>query len=239
MEWQDQGVVLSTRRHGETSAIVEIFTESHGRHAGVVRGGSGRRLGPVLQPGTQVAVAWRARLEEQLGSFTVEPLRSRSAGVLSDRLALAGLNAICGLLAYGLPERMAYLGIYERTVDLMDLLSATPAWPLAYLQWEMALLTDLGFGLDLSCCAVTGVTEGLVYVSPRTGRAVTALGAGEYADRLLALPECMLGQGEAPNGEIALALRTTEHFLENNLTPRYQGQKFPASRGRLVEILMR
>ena len=154
MDWRDQGVVLTVRRHGETSAIVEVFTPDRGRHAGIVRGGVGRKLTPVLQPGAQLDLTWRARLEDHLGTFTVEPIQSR-AGVLSDRLALAGLNATLGLLAFLLPEREAHPTLYARSIALLDMLGANDDWPLAYLHWEQALLDDMGFGLDLTACAVT------------------------------------------------------------------------------------
>ena len=177
MEWRDQGVLLTMRRHGESSAIIDVFTETHGRHSGVVRGGASRKMAPILQPGAQLDVAWRARLEEHIGSYTVEPVRSRSGHVLSDRLALAGLNAVTSLLSFALPEREPHDGIYRRTMGVLDLLAEHELWPLAYLRWEVGLLEDLGFGLDLSACAVTGATEGLTYVSPKTGRAVSAKGA--------------------------------------------------------------
>ena len=169
MEWRDEGVILGVRPHGETSAIVEIFTETHGRHAGVVRGGVSRKMAPTLQPGSQVAASWRARLEEHIGSFTVEPVRSR-AGLMSDRDALAGLNALCALLRFALPEREAHPKLYGQTLTVLDMLESSDFWPLAYLRWELALLEELGFGLDLSTCAVTGATEGLCYVSPKSGR---------------------------------------------------------------------
>ncbi len=157
MEWRDQGALLSVRRHGETSAIIEVFTAAHGRHAGVVRGGTSRKIAPIMQPGAQLDVTWRARLDEHLGAFTVEPVRSRAAAVMSDRLALAGLNATCALLAFCLPEREPHPQLYHRTVALLDMLGQTEAWPLAYLRWELSLLDEMGFGLDLTRCAVTGV----------------------------------------------------------------------------------
>jgi recombinational DNA repair protein (RecF pathway) len=160
IEWRDEGAVLAVRPHGENAAIVEVFTAAHGRHAGVVRGGTGRRMAPVLQPGTQVEVVWRARLADHLGAFTVEPLRSRAALVMSDRLALAGLNAVAALLAQVLPEREAHPGLYAQTVQVLDLLGQEEVWPLAYLRWEMALLEEMGFGLDLSVCAATGGAGG-------------------------------------------------------------------------------
>jgi len=167
MEWRDEGVILAVRPHGESAAIIEVFTAAHGRHAGVVRGGAGRKLAPVLQPGAQVDVTWRARLEDHLGAFAVEPIRARTA-VLGDRRALAGLTAVCALLQVALPERAPQPELYALTVAVLDALEAGRAdWPGQYLQWELALLEDMGFGLDLSCCAVTGAVEGLAYVSPK------------------------------------------------------------------------
>src|SRR6056297_405876 len=172
MEWRDQGILLSTRTHGETSAIIEVFTPGHGRHAGVVRGGVSRRMAPVLQPGAQLDLTWRARLEDHIGAFTVEPMRSRMAASMGDRLSLAGLNAVTALLLFCLPEREAHRKLYGKAEQLLDLLAQSEIWPLAYLHWEMTLLEDMGFALDLSRCAVMGAqANDLSYVSPRTGRA--------------------------------------------------------------------
>ena len=238
IEWRDEGAVLAVRAHGETSAIVEVFTAAHGRHAGVVRGGVGRKLAPVLQPGAQVQVVWAARLDEHLGSFTVEPLRSR-AGAMGNRLSLAGLNAVTGLLSLTLPERDPHPALYQRTVALLDLLDQTDLWPLAYLQWELALLDDMGFGLDLTTCAVTGASEGLIYVSPKTGRAVSAAGAGEWADRMLALPPVLLGAGDASHADIVQALGTTGYFIEHRLLAGSGDRPMPAARARLIETIAR
>jgi DNA repair protein RecO (recombination protein O) len=134
ISWQDEGAVLRVRPHGETSAIVEVFTIDHGRHVGVVRGGISRKIAPSLQPGTQIAVTWKARLDDHIGSFTVEPLRSRAVNAMSDRLALAGLNAVCGLLSMVLPEREKQGALYTQTIQLLDLLGQTDVWPLAYLR---------------------------------------------------------------------------------------------------------
>lgn len=239
MDWRDEGILLTVRRHGESAAIVEAFTAGHGRHAGVVRGGTSRKLTPVLQPGAQLDLAWRARLEDHLGTYTVEPLRSRAGAVLSDRRALAGLSAVCALLAFCLPEREAHPRLYRDSVLLLDLLGQDDLWPLAYLRWELALLEDLGFGLDLSSCAVSGRTEGLAYVSPRTGRAVSAEAAGEWAPRLLPLPPCLLGTGEAPDAEVAAALGTTGHFLHHHLSPQLGDRPVPEARARYVDLLSR
>ncbi|MEP2028310.1 MAG: DNA repair protein RecO [Paracoccaceae bacterium] len=238
MEWRDQGILLTVRRHGETSAIIEVFTQSHGRHAGVVRGASSRKIAPILQPGAQLDVSWRARLEDHVGSYAVEPIRSR-ASAIGDRLALAGLNTVTGLLAFSLPEREAHISLYQRSEQLLDLLDQTDVWPLAYLKWELALLEEMGFGLDLSRCAVTGREDGLEFVSPRTGRAVSAAGAGEWVDRLLPLPDCLKGVGAAPDQEVALALSTTGFFLEQRLAPELGNKPLPEARARFVEAFNR
>jgi DNA repair protein RecO (recombination protein O) len=239
IEWRDEGAVLTVRPHGESAAIVEVFTAGHGRHAGVVRGGAGRRMAPLLQPGTQVEVVWRARLPDHLGAFAVEPLRSRAAQVMGDRLALAGLNAVAALLAQVLPEREAHGPLYARTVQLLDLLGQSEVWPLAYLRWEMALLEEMGFGLDLTVCAVTGVAEDLAHVSPRTGRAVSRAAAGAWAERLLPLPPVMLGQGEATGAEVAAALAVTGHFLGRRLFASLGERPVPAARARLLTEIAR
>ncbi len=239
MDWRDQGILLTTRRHGESAAIIEVFTETRGRHAGVVRGGTSRKLAPVLQPGAQLDLAWRARLEDHLGTYQVELLRSRAGVILGDRRALAGLTAVCTLLAICLPERAAHPRLYRQTMLLLDLMDQPDLWPLAYLRWELALLEDLGFGLDLTQCAATGATTGLAYVSPKTGRAVSAAGAGVWADRLLPLPPCLLGEGAAEDAEIARALRTTGHFLHHHLAPQLGDRPLPQARARYLDLLDR
>ena len=236
MEWRDQGILLSSRTHGESAAIIEVFTPSRGRHAGVVRGGASRKFAPVLQPGAQLDVTWRARLEDHIGTFAVEPLRSRAAASIGDRLSLAGLNAVLALLLFCLPERERHDRLYARTEALLDLLGQPEVWPLAYLQWEMTLLDDLGFGLDLSECAVLGTgANDLSFVSPRTGRAVSRRGAGDWADRLLPLPPCLLGQGPAPDDEIAKALGVTGHFLHRHVAPELGHKPLPEARQRFLD----
>ncbi|MBN8186861.1 DNA repair protein RecO [Salipiger thiooxidans] len=239
MDWRDTGILLSARRHGETSAILEIFTAGHGRHMGVLRGGASHKIAPSLQPGAQLDVAWRARLEDHMGAWTVEPQRSRAATAMADRLSLAGLNAVVALLAFCLPERESHPALYARSENLLDLLGQRELWPLAYLRWEMALLDEMGFGLDLSACAVTGINEPLDFVSPRTGRAVSAVGAGDWAARLLPLPPVLLGRGPAPDHEILDGLKTTGHFLENRLANALRDKPLPAARAQFVERLAR
>tara|TARA_B100000767_G_scaffold47941_1_gene42766 strand:+ start:28 stop:762 length:735 start_codon:yes stop_codon:yes gene_type:complete len=238
IEWRDEGVLLAVRKHGENAVIIDVLTQSHGRHAGVVRGGAGRKQAPVLQPGAQLDLVWKARLEEHLGSFTVEPLRSRAAQVMTDPLALAGLSSTVGLLCFSLPEREIYPNLYTISVNLLDLMCVTDAWPLAYLQWEIQLLEMLGFGLDLSRCAVSGGIDDLTYISPKTGRAVAAHHAGEWKTRLLPLVPCMKGEGNAENNEISEGLRTTGHFLEKWLAPSLGDRPLPVARQRLVDRLI-
>lgn len=238
MEWRDQGILLSARRHGETSAIIEVFTPAQGRHAGIVRGGTSRKIAPSLQPGAQLDVAWRARLEDHIGAFTVEPLRSRAAVAMQDRLALAGLNAVTALLSFCLPEREPHPALYLRTETLLDMLGQGDVWPLAYLKWELRLLEEMGYALDLESCAVTGVSEELIYVSPKTGRAVSAKGAGEWADRLLPLPAVLRG-GAGSDAEIAQGLVTTGHFLTAHLARDLGGKPLPEARARFIDAFSR
>lgn len=239
MEWRGQGILLTVRRHGESSAIIDVFTKDQGRHAGIVRGGASRKMAPTLQPGAQLDLSWSARLEDHLGTYRAEPLRSRAAAALSGRMALAGLNAVTALLAFALPDREPHPDLYRRSEQLLDLLGRDDIWPLAYMQWEMALLEELGFGLDLSACAVTGDKDRLEFVSPKTGRAVSRVGAGEWLDRLLPLPPVMLGQGDADNDEIRLALRTTGYFLETKLAPALGNRAIPEARGRFLDVFSR
>ncbi len=238
MEWRDQGTVLIMRPHGESAAIIEVFTKAHGRHSGVVRGGASRKMAATLQPGTQLDVMWRARLDDHIGTFTVEPLQSRSS-VLSDRLALAGLNAICAMLRVAIAEREAHPGLWHATMALLDALDADATWPAQYLRWESLLLDDIGFGLDLATCAVTGARDDLAYVSPKTGRAVSRAGAGDWAARLLPLPQCLMGQGPAGPAELAQGLAITGHFLARELAPMLNGRPLPEARTRLMDLLAR
>ncbi len=238
MDWRDEGVLLTVRRHGETSTIIEVFTVAHGRHAGIVHGGASRRLAPVLQPGAQLDVSWRARLDEHLGTYAVEPLRSRS-GLLADRLSLAGLNAVCALLSFLLPEREAHEALYSATLDLLDRIGGSDDWAIDYLRWELGLLEEMGYGLDLGSCALSGTRDDLAYVSPKSGRAVARNAAGDWADRLLPLPPCLLGQGPASPGEIVDGLRLTGYFLEHRLAHDLGHRPLPEARRRLAEMLAR
>lgn len=237
LEWREEGILLSVRAHGEASVIASIFTRARGVHAGVIRGGQSRKMAPILQPGAQLDASWRARLEEHIGSYTVDLVRSRTAQVMGGRLALAGVSSVVSLLAFSLPEREVHKHLYDRTEPLLDLLGQDDLWPLAYLQWEMALLAELGFGLELDRCAVTGDTTGLSYVSPRTGRAVSEKGAGEWVDRLLPLLPCMTGKGDASDKDVLQALGTTGYFLRTKLAGEQIGKPLPDARERFVDVL--
>ncbi len=238
MEWRDQGVVISVRKHGETSVILDVLTMAHGRHAGVVRGGVSRRLAPVLQPGNQISVEWHARLEEHLGSYRVELLRSRSR-IMGDRGALAALASVCAMVGFGFPERMVFPDLYDSTTAVLDALEVGADWPRAYALWELQLLDELGYGLDLSCCAVTGQQDDLVFVSPRSGRAVSRTGAGNWAQKLLPLPAFLRDRGDASSAQVLDALHTTGYFLERRLAAGLGKRSVPAARERLVSVLER
>ncbi|MFO1174890.1 MAG: DNA repair protein RecO [Paracoccaceae bacterium] len=238
MDWRDDGLLLTLRPHGENAAIIETFTAGHGRHAGVVRGGAGRRLAGALQAGNQLDLVWQARLEDHLGHFTVELRRARS-GLWEDRLTLAGLNAVCGLLHFALPERDPHPGLYQATQDLLDRMAPGGDWAASYLEWELLLLDELGYGLDLGACAVTGTTEDLAFVSPKSGRAVSRGAAGEWADRLLPMPACLRSGAAGGLADLLSGLATTGHFLEHRLAADLAPKPFPAARRRLVDLLAR
>ena len=188
MEWRSDGILLAKKKHGETSLIIDTFCPKHGRYLGVVKGGTSRKFAPILQVGAQLDLTWRARLQDHLGSFKVELVRARIVNAMSDRVLTAGLMAVSTILSGVLPERQAYDEFYRTTEDLLDLLNQPDIWPLAYLHWELELLTVLGYGLDLSKCAVSGNTDKLRYVSPRTGRAISEEAAGDVSYTHLTMP---------------------------------------------------
>lgn len=237
MEWQADGTVIARRPFGENGVIIEVLTAGQGRHAGLVPGGASRRRAAMLQPGSRLQLRWRARRDDQLGTFTAEPLRAR-AGLLADPLALAGLNAVCALLSFALPERDPHPRLADQTEALLDAMESGGDWAARYLLWEMLLLDEMGFGLDLSRCAVTGAREGLAYVSPRSGRAVSRQGAGDWADRLLPLPALMGGAGDNRGRGLQEGLAITGHFLESRIAAELAGRRLPAARDRLMRRLL-
>ncbi|MBV9278687.1 MAG: DNA repair protein RecO [Chloroflexi bacterium] len=214
MDFTDDAYVLSARPFGETGAIVEALTAVHGRWAAHVAGGASRKLKPLLQPGARVQFAYRSRTSDQLGSATVEAAGPGPDALFDDRLALAGL-ASAAALAQALPEREAHPGAFLALEALISALTHSDIWPAVYVRFEAGLLEEVGFGLDLSRCAATGSRDDLVYVSPRTGRAVSREAGRPYHDKLLALPPFLLSsQGGLSEGDIAAGLALTGHFLE-------------------------
>lgn len=215
MEFEDDAFVLSARAHGETGAIVELLTAQHGKYAAHVAGGSSRKIRPFLQPGAQVILRYRARVSDQLGSAALEPVGEGPAALFDDPLALAGLAAAASVAAGALPEREPHPGAYLAFEALTSALTHPDIWPAVFVRFEAGLLQDLGFGLDLSKCAATGAVDDLVYVSPRTGRAVSRAAGEPYKDRLLALPPFMLSsQTGLSAGDVGAGLALTGHFLE-------------------------
>ena len=237
MEWRGQGVLLTVRKHGETSVIINALSKDHGHYAGLIKGGMSRRMQPVLQPGAQLDLVWRARLHEHLGFFRVELVKSRAPGVFHDRLALAGYSSTCALAAWLLPEREPNVEIYEATVGLLDRAGHATDWLAGYVRWELHLLKCLGYGLQLHKCAATGTSRDLVYVSPKSGRAVSRKAAGQWANRLLPLPPVLLGQEAAGQLEISEALQTTGYFLKRALIAQRNVNTMPEARNRFAAIL--
>ena len=220
MEWRDEGLIIGVRRHGEHSAIVEAMTRAHGRHLGLVRGGRSTRFGAMLQPGNTVGLVWRARLDEHLGAYAAEPLSLRAGRLMTSALALAGLNYLAQLIRV-LPERDPHEGVYEALTLIVDTLDDGSFAPALVARFETQILAECGFRLDLSRCAATGATEGLAFVSPKSGRAVSAEAGAPWRDRLLPLP-AFLREGtrlESPpsQGEIAEGFRLTGFFLARDL----------------------
>jgi len=237
MHWSDEGVVLSTRPHGESGAVVELFTRRHGRHLGFVYGGRSRKLRATLQIGNHVEAEWKARLQEQLGHFTIELKRGFAALAMEEPAALAALTAMAAL-ARLLPERDPHPQLFEVTLFVLGFLEDRDVWPALVARWELALLDELGFGLDLSCCAATGDTSDLNYVSPRSGRSVSQKAAEPYKDRLLVLPAFLRGATGAAisKGDLAAAFALTGHFLlARVLAPR--DMVLPEARARLLAYL--
>ncbi|MFA5900811.1 MAG: DNA repair protein RecO [Hyphomicrobium sp.] len=239
MQWSDEGIILSVRPHGETAAIAEILTRAHGRHLGLVHGGRSRKLRPVLQTGNHVDATWKARLAEQLGHVGVELRKGYAAQAMDDPLALAGLSSLCAL-ARLLPERDPHPSLFEVALFVLGYLDEPDVWPALMVRWELALLDELGFGLDLAACAATGAKEDLVFVSPKSGRAVSAAAGQEYKDRLLRLPDFLTKarQGVVTLGDVVAGLDLTGHFLETRvLIPR--GETMPPTRVRFKDLMTR
>jgi DNA repair protein RecO (recombination protein O) len=237
MQWTDEGIVVGVRKHGESSVILELMTREHGRHLGLVHGGRSKTLQPVLQPGNSVQATWRARLDEHLGTYQVEGLGLRAAHLMGSPLALYGLATLAHLLRY-LPERDPHPALYETLDVLVDHLDDPDLAPALFVRFELAILAEFGFGLDLSSCAATGSANDLTYVSPKSGCAVSTAAGEPYKDRLLKLPGFLIGQSKANRPreeEIRDGFALTDFFLHQNVfEPR--GQAAPAERARFVAL---
>jgi DNA repair protein RecO (recombination protein O) len=241
MQWSDEGLVLAARRHGERALVVDLLTREHGRHAGLLRGGQSPRNRAQWQIGNRLLITWRARLAEHLGSLSGELVESHAARLLDDRARLAALAAAAALAVAALPEREPHPRAFSGLGALIAALDADERWAVAYVEWEMALLEELGFGLDLSHCVATGVTEDLVYVSPRSGQAVSAAAGAPYREKMLRLPPflCRPGAGERPlPADVLDGAALTGFFLERRVFAPH-GRKLPAARARYVDVLRR
>jgi DNA repair protein RecO (recombination protein O) len=234
MQWQDAGFVLAARRHGESALVVELLTQEHGRHAGLVRGGQSPRWRAMLQPGNEVAAVWRGRLDEHLGTIGCELVRAHAARLLDDPGRLAGLTSAAALVVAALPEREPQPAAFASFARLVQALDSAIDWQTHYVRWEQNLLGALGFGLDLASCAVSGATTDLAYVSPRTGRAVSRTAGLPYSDKLLRLPEFLWRNAPADEGQLALGLTLTGYFLAHYVFAP-QSRALPAARLRLAE----
>jgi len=237
MEWHDDGIVVAARKHGESSAIVTLLTRDHGRHLGLVRGGAGRRKRGLFQPGNRVRATWRARLADHLGSYSCEMAEAVSAPYLDDPDRLAVLSAACAVTDAALPERESHTPVYDGLSVLLESLSHD-SWATVYVKWEVGLLQELGFGLDFSCCAATGVTENLNFVSPKSARAVSTEAAEPYKKSLLPLPAFLLASGQAGTPAAVLdGLKLTGYFLKKEVFSHSRSGTAPQARDRLVERL--
>jgi DNA repair protein RecO (recombination protein O) len=239
MEWTDEGVVLGVRPHGEAAAVVELFTRDHGRHLGLVHGGRSRRLRPLLQTGNHLDATWKSRLADNLGHYALDLRRAFAAQMMEDATALSAMTSMAEF-ARLLPERDPHPSLFEVTLFVLGYLDDRAVWPALVVRWELALLEEVGFGLDLATCAVTGASSDLIYVSPKSGRAVSAEAGAPYKDRLLALPEFLRRgrSGAVTDADVRAGFALTGHFLDARvLRPRNMAR--PGGRSRLLSYLGR
>ncbi len=238
MQWTDEGIVIGVKRHGEASAILELMTREHGRHLGMVRGGFGTRMKPILQTGNSVSASWRARLDEHLGNYTVEPMRQRASNYFGASHAIYGVTHLAALMRL-LPERDPHEGLFGVFEQLLDRLEDA-AWAAPMVaRFELQVLSELGFGLDLDQCAATGATGDLIYVSPKSGRAVSRTAGAPYADRMFRLPAFLKAGDMSPAGDdLADGFALTGFFLSRHvLEPR--GMTLADERGHFINALSR
>lgn len=236
MSFVDDALILAARPHGETHAVVELLTPHHGRWPGLVYGGQGRKQTPLLQPGNSVKAEWKGR-GDSLGFFALELTEARAATHLDDRLALAALSSVCSVTAATLPEREPHPRLYHTMKILLAHLGDVDLWPALMARFELGLLAELGFGLSLDRCAATGARDNLIYVSPKSGAAVSAAAGEPYKDRLLPLPAVLKGEADAVSrAEAAAALKTTGYFIETRILHQ-ANRELPEARKRLLDLL--
>ncbi|WP_439574934.1 DNA repair protein RecO [Phreatobacter sp.] len=235
MQWTDDGVVLGTRAHGESSVILELFTRRHGRHLGLVRGGRSRRQQPVLQPGNTVHASWNARLDEHLGAYVIEAGTSRAARLMEARAGVAGITLIAAI-ARLMPEREPHEGLFEALELIADALPEVAVAAPLIVRLELEVLQDLGFGLDLEACVATGATEDLIYVSPKSSRAVSRQAGEPWKDRLLPLPAFLRGGSGADVAAIRDGFRLTGHFLSRHVYEA-RGLAMPDAREAFIRLI--
>lgn len=238
MEWKDEGIVLSARPHGETAMIVTLLTAAHGCHAGLVHGGQSRRRQSLLQAGNHVEARWNARLTDHLGNYTLEPLTAFAAPWLSDPEILALLASATTIIEASLPERQPMPRLFDSLIALFSLPDRS-LWAPAYIRWEMGVLEALGYGMDLSCCALTGAKNGLAFISPRTGRAVTQEAAAPYHGKLLPLPSFLCGNPMWDESDILQGLDLTGHFLSRHVFANPQNRRLVPEDGTLPQARQR
>ncbi len=240
MDWQDEGLILGARKHGETSSIIEVMTAEHGRHLGLVRGGRSSRMRPLLQPGNFVTLQWRARLEEQLGTYTVEAEDLRAASLMVSQLGIYGIQTLASHLRL-LPERDPHVGLYNASRVLMENFEHAEIAASLMIRFELVLLEELGFGLDFDSCASTGQTHELEYISPKSGRAVSLSAGKPYAEKMLTFPAFLNkyeeGWGVVPQSkQIDQGFKLSSFFLDRHIyNPR--GMKHPDERHGFIKAI--
>lgn len=242
MEWSETGIILGARRHGETSLVVSVLTRERGRTKGLARGAARSRGRGAMEPGTLVEATWSARLQDHLGLWRLETGTAYAALMLDDPLRLGCLEAATDLADAALPERQPYPAVHDGLRALLEALGRDEGWAALHLRWETVVLASLGYGLDLAACAVTGATADLAYVSPRSGRAVSAAAGAAYRDRLLVLPRLLGGTGRAAGwsraADLVDGLALTGHFLGRHIHPESE-TPLPGSRTRYIDRMTR
>lgn len=236
MQWNDNAIVLSVRKFSEHGAVVTLLSRKHGLYTGVCKSALGKRKRGIYQPGNWVNATWKARLEEHMGTLDCELEKPVAALVMQDRKALAGLNAICAMIPLAMHERDPHPNIYDAAQRVMEKLVSAEGWAVEYIAFELTLLRDAGYGLDLGRCAATGKTDDLLYVSPKSGCAVSAQAGEPYKDKLLPLPAFFNVQAAELAEELRKGFELTSYFLNHWLLQPHGG-RLPAARTRLVELV--